>query len=180
MERRAGPIGRLVRLALAIVAALALLSIVGPRGSAQFRNPHILTEASAWFLHALMLTVFVILVGALAAALFGDRQRRRWQFGAIVALIAALAFAAAYGQLTRGAVWGFPLADLVWWFDVVLLVEQLFAFVLAVALGTPGCEIGVWPELITRAGGTSSVPDQGLACVICLHLLDQWEAAHKR
>jgi hypothetical protein len=59
---RTGPLGRLARLALLIVFAGSLYSIVDRQGSARFRNPHILTEPSAWFLHLMMLMVFLVLV----------------------------------------------------------------------------------------------------------------------
>src|SRR5256885_16284448 len=70
---RTGPVGRLVRLGFAAAAALTMASIVDSRGSARFRNPHILSEPSAWFLHLLMLVIFVLIVGAVAAALLGNR-----------------------------------------------------------------------------------------------------------
>ncbi len=176
---RTGPIGRLARLALVGVFLLTLLSIVDSRGSARFRNPHILSEPSAWFLHLLMFVVFVILVGAVASALAGPEARRRWQVGTIAASIAAVTGAAVIGKVTQGSVWGFPLADLVWWFDVVVLVEELTATVLAIALGTPGCEIGVWPELLARARGGDAKSEDFLACLVGLHLLDGWEARRR-
>jgi len=173
---RTGPIGRLARLLLAGLFAFPLFSFLGPGWSSRFRNPHILSEPSAWLIHILMLVVFVILVGALAAALTGPQNRRRWQVGALVAAFAVVAVAGGIGRLAYGSFWGFPLADAVWWFDVVLLTEQVVATLLAIGLGTPGCEIGVWPELIARARGTSSTAETGLACIVGLHLIDGWEA----
>lgn len=38
---RTGPVGRLLRLGMAVAAALTLASIVDSHGSARFRNPHI-------------------------------------------------------------------------------------------------------------------------------------------
>ena len=166
-----GPIGRSARLVLALVYALVLLSIVDSRGSARFRNPHILTEPLAWLLDAVMLITFILLVGALA----GPIGRRRWQIAAGIGAVLAVASAAALGIVINGPGWGFPLADLVWWFDVVMLAEGGVALVLAVALRFPGCEIGVWRELLARARGTAR-PEEGLACIVGLHLLDTWEA----
>jgi hypothetical protein len=173
---RTGPVGRLARLGFAAVYGAAFLSIVDWRGSARFRNPHILSEPTAWFLHLLMLISFLILVGALATTFAGPFAKRRFQVGAFVASVAAIAVAALIGLGTQGAAWGFPLADLVWWFDVLMLSEGLVALLLAVALGTPGCEIGVWSELLARARGGESETHVGLACVVGLHLLDAWEA----
>jgi len=173
---RTGPVGRLVRLSLAVAAALTMASIVDSRGSARFRNPHILTEPIAGFLHVLMLVVFVLIVGAVSAVLLGDRVARRVQVASIVALAGAVGLAGALGHFRYGSVWGFPLADLVWYFDVFLLAAEFTAFVLAVVLGTPGCEIGVWPELISRARRERAARTEGLACIVGLHLIDHFEA----
>ena len=176
---RTGPIGRLARLALAGVFVLTFLSFVGPDGSARFRNPHILGEPLAWFLHLSMLAVFIIIVGALAQSFAGPEARRPWQVRAVVALIATVAIAAVIGKITQGSFWGFPLADLVWWFDVLIVVEQFVALVLAVALAMPGCEIGVWSQLLAKLGRGTATSEDTLACIVGLHLLDAWEARRK-
>ena len=176
LPARTGPIGRSARLGWAVVVLVTLASIVDARGSARFRNPHILSEPSAWLLHVVALTMFVLLVGALAGALGRQPIVRRTQGLAVSCLGALVLVAAVIGQLGEGSVWGFPLADLVWTFDVLVLVEQLLAFVIAFALGTPGCELGVWPELIARARGVPAARMIGLACVVGLDALDRWEA----
>ena len=176
---RTGPLGRLVRLGWAAGLAAALASIVDGRGPARFRNPHVLTEPSAWLLHAVMLVLLVLLVGAIAEALGGRQVARRAQLGTLLAVAGTVALAGTVGHLAYGSVWGFPLADLVWLFDVVLLAEDIVALVLAIALGTPGCEIGVWPELIARVRGERSSRSTGLACIVGLHLVDAWEARHR-
>jgi len=175
--KRTGPIGRLARLGLTGIFVATFLSIVSPRGSAQFRNPHILGEPLAWFLNLTMFVVFVFVVGALATAFgAGPRAARRWQVLAVATSAAGIAIAAAGGQIAHGAAWGFPLADLVWWFDVVVIVEQVVALLLAVALGTRGCEIGVWSVLLARLGRSTSTEVDALACIVGLHYLDEWEA----
>jgi hypothetical protein len=126
-----------------------------------------------------MLVVFVLLVGAIASALGGRQVARRAQVGTLLAVAGTVALAGAVGHLAYGSVWGFPLADLVWSFDVVLLAQQVVALVLAIALGTPGCEIGVWPELIARVRGERPSASVGLACIVGLHLVDAWEARHR-
>jgi hypothetical protein len=178
--RRTGPVGRFARLVLAGLFAYPLFSIVGPGLSSRFRNPHILSEPSAWLVHILMLATFVILVGALASALAGQRARRPWQAAALVGAAATVAIAGGIGLAQHGEFWGFPLADVVWWFDVVMLTEQVAATLLAIGLGTPGCEIGVWPALIGRVRGDAPAVESGLACIVGLHLLDGWEARRAR
>jgi hypothetical protein len=172
VAQRTGPIGRVARLALATAYAVTLGSIVDPRLSARFRNPHILTEPGAWILHVVMFITFILLVGALA----GAATKRTWQVAALGLSALTVALAALVGILTHGSAWGFPLADIVWWFDVVMLVEGFIATIVATALRTPACEIGVWRELAARARGGSSPPEHGLDCIVGLHLLDAWEA----
>ena len=178
-SNRTGPLGRLARLGWAAATAMILASIVDGRGPARFRNPHVLTEPSAWLLHAVMLVIFVLLVGSIAAALGGRHVARRAQVGTLLALAGTVALAGAVGHLTYGSVWGFPLADFVWSFDVLMLAQEVVALVLAIALGTPGCEIGVWPELIARLRGERWSPSAGLACIVGLHLVDAWEARRR-
>jgi len=177
---RTGPIGRAARLAWLIAVVLTLSSLVDARGPSRFRDPHVLTEPSAWLVHFLSFVIFVILVGVVASALVGPRQARRWQAGAIVFLVVAVALAGAVGEQTAGAVWGFPLAELVWIFDIGMLGSEVVAFALAIALGTPGCEIGVWGDLIARARGEAAQRSDVLACVVGLHRIDAWEAARRR
>jgi len=178
-EARTGPFGRLARLVLLVAFALIFFSIVDQRGSARFRNPHVLTEPWVWFFTALLYVIFVILAGAIAKSVGGPRARGRWQVGTVVASVVAIAGAALVSQSVNGSAWGFPLADGVWWFDVLVIVEQVFAFVLVIALGIPGCEIGVWGMLLARARGTTASSETGLACIVGLHLLDAWEARRR-
>ena len=176
MTPRTGPVGRLARAAWAVAVVVTLATIVGPDGSARFRDPHILTEPTAWLLHGLMAVVFVVLTGSLAGTLLGPGAvRRAWAVGILV-LVAIAVAAGAVGGLTRGAVWGYPLADAVWVFDVAMAVQELAAFVLAIVLGTPGCEIGVWSEIIARIRGGIASPPRVLACVVGLDRIDRWEA----
>src|SRR5262249_4099353 len=109
------------------------------------------------------------------ASLGGRGVGRRWQIGAVVVSVAVVASAAVIGVATKAAVWGFPLADLVWAFDVLNLIQLTAAEVLAVALGTPGCEIGAWSELLARAGRGTARSEDVLACIVGLHLVDAWE-----
>jgi hypothetical protein len=174
-QRRTGALGRLARLGLFVVFAGGLYSIVDEHGSARFRNPHILSEPSAWFLHVMMLIVFVVVVGTIASTVVGARLVVRVQIAAVAALVGGSLLAAVVGQLAFGSVWGFPLADLVWWFDVVMLAVGMASTALAMVLGTPGCEIGVLRELAAcfrRGPGPSPDPSP---CVLGLHALDEWE-----
>ena len=173
-QRQTGPLGRLARVALVMVFAGSLYSIVDGQGSARFRNPHILSEPSAWVLHVAMLIVFVVLVGTLASTLVAARLVFRVQVAAVVALLASWAVAAIVGTMAFGSFWGFPLADLVWWFDVLMLAVGVASTALAIGLGTPGCEIGVLRELAACFGRTPAPSIEGSPCFVGLHALDGW------
>lgn len=177
---RTGPIGRVARVVLAAAYAVSLASITGPRLAAQFRNPHILSEPLAWVLHSVMFVTLVLLAGAIGFAFGGAGARRRWQIGAVVVAAVTVAAFEIATRVFYGVGWGFPLADLVWWFDVVMLVEGLVATLLSAVIGLPGCEIGVWPLFIARFRGGKALPEEGLACVVGLHYLDAWEARRFR
>jgi hypothetical protein len=174
---RTGPVGRLARLLLALVIALwPLYSIADRGGPASFREPSNLTEPITWVLHGAMLVVFVLLVGQLAAATVGPALVRRWQMRALIGLALVLALAAVTASIASGAVWASPLSDIVWAFDAVMLVETIVALLLAIVLGTPGCEVGVWPELIGRVRGGNANTSTRRICVLGLHFIDDWEA----
>jgi hypothetical protein len=173
---RTGPIGRLARLLLVVVAALSLYSIADQGGPASFRDPSNLREPITWVLHAAMFTLFVVLAGQLAVARVGPAAVRRWQMRALVALAAVLAAATGAAWLAHGAVWATPLSDVVWGVDAVMLVQTIVALLLAIALGTPGCEVGVWPELIGRVRGIDTPTPTRPICVFGLYFIDDWEA----
>lgn len=170
-----GPIGRVARLFLAIGISAGLYSLLDQGGVVGFRNPSVATEATVWIATAAMVASLAALVGAVATAA-GSPSPWRWRLGAVGLFAAAAVGAALIGWATSGAVWGFPLADLVWWFDVLMLLQIIVALLIAIVLGTPGCELGVWPALAARARGTDSEPVAGLACIVGLHLIDTWEA----
>jgi hypothetical protein len=174
-----GPIGRLARLILAGVFAASLVSIVDQGGVVGFRDRSVATEVTVWILTAAMVAVFATLVGAIASAA-GRPSPWPWRLGVVGLFGVAGVGAAIVGQATSGGVWGYPLSDLVWWFDAVMLVQTIVATLIAVVIGMPGCEVGVWPALMARARGGSSAPVAGPACVIGLHLLDEWEAGRRQ
>jgi hypothetical protein len=181
-ERRAatdaqptGPIGRLARLLLVAVLTAALFSLLDQAGVVGFRNPSVPTEFSVWLLTALMVAGFATLAGAIASAA-GRRSPWPWRLGALALFVISALAAAVIGQVASDSLWGFPLADFVWWFDVLMLVQTIVASLIAIWIGTPGCEVGVWPALVARMRGRSWAPVAGPACIVGLHFIDTWEA----
>ncbi len=59
-------------------------------------------------------------------------------------------------------------------FGFRVLVVVALALLVAVVLGTPGCEIGVVHELVRRLRGEAD-GTEALFCVVGLHQLDAWE-----
>jgi hypothetical protein len=177
---RTGPVGRLARVGLAALLTLSLVSIVDEGGVSAFREIDLGTEPGLWILGAVSPTLFVLLVGELVRGWKGNSSVRRARLGALLILAVAFGLAAAITLVYSGDAWGFPLADLVVWFFVLLLTQMIVALLLAVMIGTPGCELGVWPELIWGVRGTGSGKFPWLACVVGIHFIDQWEAAQRR
>lgn len=178
--QRTGPYGRLARLLLAATAGLALASIVDQGGLAAFHGQSLRNEPGLALIAPVMAVVLVSLVGGVATELADDRSARRWRVATLGVLATAVAVAALIGAATGAGAWSSPLIDLVWTLDSLMLTETLIAALLAVVLGTPGCEVGVWPELVARARGRRSPPVTGIACVVGLHALDRWEARRRR
>ena len=87
---------------------------------------------------------------------------------ALLVLGTAAAVTAIVGELGSGAVWGSPLSDLVWALDAAILLQTIVALPIAVVLGTPGCEIGVWGDIAARLRGEPASPP---ICIIGLHHL---------
>src|SRR5215218_8279742 len=155
---RTGPVGRAVRLLLAAVFAYGLATLVDQGGPASVRDPENLTDAPFVVVTIGMVGVYVVFVREVAKLVRGEAfATSAWKI-ALALLAAAAASAAVVGELRSGEVWGSPLSDLVWALDVAMLVETIAALPLAVVLGTPGCEIGVWAEIAARLGGRPAAP----------------------
>jgi hypothetical protein len=169
---RTGPIGRAVRLLLAVGLTYGLATLVDQGGPASVRDRESLTDVPFVVLTIAMITVYIVLVGELAKIVAGEAVAKAARTVARVVLAAVAAAAALAGEVQAGAVWGSPLSDLVWALDVAMLLETIVALALAVVLGTRGCEIGVWADIATRLRGRPASPP---LCIVGLHLLDDWE-----
>jgi hypothetical protein len=156
-----------------------LYSIADQGGPTSFRDSSNLTEPITWALHVVMLVLFVLLTGQLAAAMAGPATVRRWQMRTLAGLALVLGAGALTAWIESGEVWSSPLPELVWGFDALMLVETIVALLIAIGLGTPGCEVGVWPELIGRLRGRDAALTTSPICVIGLHFVDDWEARRR-
>ena len=59
-----------------------------------------------------------------------------------------------------------------------MLLETIGALLVAVVIGLPGCELGIWPLLIGRVRGERT-PIRPVGCIVRLHILDNWEASRR-
>jgi hypothetical protein len=169
---RTGPVGRAVRLLLAGGFAAALATVIDQGGPASVRDPEALTDWPYVMLTITMVAVFIVFVGELAKLVRGNAAVKRTRMVALSLLVGAAVVAAVVGAARSGAVWGSPLSDLVWALNVTMLLQTIVALLLAVVVGTPGCEIGVWGEIAARLRGRPASPP---LCIIGLHHLDAWE-----
>ena len=172
-----GPVGRFVRLLLAAGFAYGFATLVDQGGPASVRDPETLTgDAPFVVLTIAMVPLYAVLVSELAKIAAGEAVAKRARSVALAVLGAAAAVAAIVGELRAGAVWGSPLSDLVWALDAAILLQTIVALPIAIVLGTPGCEIGVWGDIAARLRGKPASPP---ICILGLHHLDEWEARRR-
>jgi hypothetical protein len=172
-----GPVGSGVRLLLAVAFAYGFATVVDQGGPASVRDPETLTSDVAFVVLTIaMVAVYAVLVGELAKIIAGEAVAKIARSVALAVLGAAAAVAGVVGEVRAGAVWGSPLSDLVWTLDVAMLGQTIVALLLAVGLGTRGCEIGVWGDIAARLRSEPASPP---ICIIGLHHLDEWEARRR-
>jgi hypothetical protein len=161
-----------MRVLLAVGFAYGLATLVDQGGPASVRDPETLTDAPFLVLTIAMVAAYAVLVGELTKLAAGEAVAKTARRVALSALASAAAAAAVVSEVRAGAVWGSPLSDLVWALDVAMLLQTIIALLLAVVLGTPGCEIGVWDDIAARLRGR---PASSPLCIIGLHHFDEWE-----
>jgi|SRR5215218_9833726 len=174
---RTGPVGRGVRLLLAVGFGYGFGTLVDQGGPASVRDAEALTDAPFVVLTIAMVVVCAVLVTELAKLVGAEAVASTVRAVALSILAAGATVAAVVGELRSGAVWGPPLSDLVWALDVAMLLQTIVALLLAVVLGTRGCEIGVWADIAARRRGSEAPPP---LCIIGLHHLDEWELRRRR
>jgi len=156
---RTGPIGRLARILLAALLGWLAYDLWVDR-SFIFAEAEpgvlILTGLAAYGVHH-------------TGALIGRGRQ------ALAVLAATATVSAATALVIEGRIWAAPLNWFVWGLDLGILVFVAVALLAAVALGTPGCEVGVLrelPRLLRRGPKRAEV----VSCLAGLHQLDAWEA----
>jgi hypothetical protein len=110
---RTGPVGRAVRLLLAVGFGYAFATLVDQGGPASVRDAEALTDAPFVVLTIAMVAVYAVLVTELAKIVAGKAVAKTARSLALIVLAAAVAVAAVVGEVRAGAVWGSPLSDVV-------------------------------------------------------------------
>lgn len=156
---RTGPVGRLARLLLAVTLGWVVYDLWVDR-------TFIFDEADPGLL---ILTGFAVYAVYHTAGLVG----LAWP--ASVATTVTLVGSAVIAVASEGTVWASPLSQVVWGLDFGVVLVIAAALLVAVVVGTPGCEVGVFRDVVRRVRrepGATDVP----FCLVGLHWLDAWEA----
>jgi hypothetical protein len=156
---RTGPVGRLARLLAAAVGTWSAYSLWTDRAFI-FNEPD----------EGLLLLTGLAVYGVYQiAAVFGRGKL-------VLATLAVVAAAASALAIAReGSLWAPPLSWLAWGLDIGFLVVISATMLVAMVVGTPGCEIGVLAELTPRLRRQAHRAE-AMFCLVGLHKLDAWEA----
>ena len=160
---RPGPIGRVVRLALAILCSYALYELLVYRETIIATPISVLANFTVMVLAALFIINYVVNIG------FG-KSFGRWPSYisiAVILIVAAMSWLA-FGTPNH------PMLGMVFWLWLVYFYLHLgVSFVLAAAIATPGCEMRAIPELFGRLTGRTVAEHHCPASFITK--IDAWE-----
>lgn len=125
---------------------------------------HILSLVWNGILPGLFLISYVINIG----------YSRSWGKKPAIVSAVILVAVALNGYLSSGSVESEMLARVLWIWELYLFAHLGLSFILAAAMGTPGCEMRAFHDLYSRITGN---PTKEHYCPIGpLHPIDQWEA----
>lgn len=154
-----GPVGRLARLLLAAALGWVAYDVWSDRS-------FIVAQAEPG---VLVLTAFAAVGAYYIAGLAGLGKE------VLVLIAVGGAVSAVLTAVLEGTLWAAPLSWYVVGLDLVVLVLIVAATIIAVILGTPGCEVGAFRDIARRLRREPGAPD-ALFCLVGLHRLDAWEA----
>lgn len=159
--QRTGPVGRLARLVLAAAGAWLTYDLWIDR-TAVFENTGPLDEP------------FLLALAAVVAYAVYDLAKAAGWGRLVLAVLAAVAVALiGIAWVTGGPLWAPPLTWLLWGVAVAGLVSVTLLLLIAVIVGTPGCELGIVREVLVRHRGDSH--DSPMFCLAGLRAIDAWE-----
>ena len=165
---RPGPIGRLLRLVFGLICSWYVFRLVGVAGDLMSGGTHIRPIVWNGVFIGLFLISYVINIGY-------SRAWKKWP-----ALISGVVFLtlAGIGYVAQGTIETDLLARAVWAWEIYLFSHLGGAFMIASAIGTPGCEMRAFHNLYTRITG---IPTKEHYCPVGpLNPIDQWEARRSK
>ena len=170
---RIGPVGRIAR-ALGAVVIGAFAHEWVEAGMAWFSGSSTPANPMVW--------AVMVLAGYYGLYQFPDFSfGRPWGKRVVIGFTGILAAVAVATVAVQGELWTAPLTPVLYWLGVSFLIAVAFSYVVAIFLGTPGCEVGGLAELVRRIRHRSHPDDhEAMWCVAGLHRLDAWEAGRKQ
>jgi hypothetical protein len=160
---RPGPIGRLVRFGLGVLCLSHVYWLLQVSDSLLDEDGQLRSILWNGVLIGLLLVSYVINIGF-------SRAWKKWPATVSASIFMLIA---AYGFLTAGSFETQLLAHTLWLWELYVFMHLGIAFVVAAAIGTPGCEMRAFHDLYSRLTGN---PTKEHFCPIGpLHPIDQWE-----
>lgn len=159
-----GPAGRLMRFGLALICVWYVGRLLEVSGSVTTSDGNVREIIWNGILVGLFLISYVVNIGF-------SRAWKKWP-----AIVSAGTFVmiAGYSYLTVGPIESPLLALAIWSWEVYLFSHLGAAFLVAGAIGTPGCEMRAFHDLYSRLTG---VPTKEHYCPVGpLNPIDRWEA----
>ena len=165
---RSGPVGRLVSLALGFLCLWHVYGLIQVSGDFMGTNGSIQPMIWNGVIIGLFLVSYIVNIGF----------SRAWKKWPAVVSAGALAIIAGVGYAMAGTIETNLLAHSIWIWELYIFSHLGLAFIVAGAIGTPGCEMRAFHDLYSRLTG---VPTKEHYCPVGpLHPIDQWETRQQR
>ncbi len=161
---RPGPVGRSVRLAFGSLCLWYVYGLIQVAGMLMGTDGSIRPLVWNGVILGLFLVSYVVNIGF----------SRAWKKWPAIVSGGALALIAGIGYAMAGTIETNLLARSIWMWELYVFSHLGLAFVVAAAIGTPGCEMRAFHDLYSRLTG---IPTKEHHCPVGpLHPIDQWEA----
>ena len=164
---RPGPVGRLVRLGLGVLCLWYVHGLIQVSGNLIAAGGSIRSVIWDGIIFGLILVSYVVNIG----------YSRAWKKWPAILSAGAIAIIAGVGYAMSGNIETNLLAHSIWIWELYIFSHLGLAFIIAGAIGTPGCEMRAFHDLYSRLTG---VPTKEHYCPVGpLHPIDQWETRQK-
>ena len=163
-----GPVGRMVRLAFGLLCAWYVKGLFDVSGSLTAGDGHIRAVVWNGVIPGLFLVSYVVNIGF----------SRAWGKRPAIVSAAVLLAVSGIAYVLQGNIETELLARTIWAWEMYVFSHLGLAFLIAGAIGTPGCEMRAFHDLYSRITG---IPTKEHFCPIGpLHPIDRWETRRSR